>query len=88
MAAHPIFQNILNAVMPPKMGPTEADLERLNDAHQSLLRLGAFEAAEPRAYIRATNVLLDRCVACGMDLDEADHEGWAAERITRWLLEA
>ena len=64
---------------------TEAALEKLNDAHQALLRLGAFETAEPRAYIRATNVLVDACIGAGMPHDEPDHEAWAAERVTRWL---
>jgi len=84
---HPVFANILAAHMPPASRPTEADLERLNDAHQSLLRLGSFESADPRAYIRATNVLVDHCVRCGMSPDEPDHEAWAAERVARWLLE-
>jgi hypothetical protein len=64
----------------------EARIEVLNDAHQALLR-NSFDA-DPRAYIRATNVLLDACVDAGMSHEEPDHEGWAAERVTRWLVEA
>lgn len=69
--------------------PTEHQLEVLNDAHQALLRMGSFEiCAEPRSYIRATNVLVDACIRAGMSHDEPDHEGWAALRVTRWLVEA
>lgn len=89
MGLHPIFQNIISTHFPEKAGPTEADLERLNDAHQSLVRLGPFEeVADVRGYIRATNVLVDHCVRCGMATDEPDHEAWAAQRIARWLMEA
>jgi len=72
---------------------TEHQMELLNDAHQACLRADAafttsgFDA-HARTYVRATNVLLDRCIDCGMDPHEPDHEAWAAERITRWLVEA
>lgn len=90
---HPIFQNIVDGFMPRATGPTEADLERLNAAHQTCLRADAaftttgFDA-DARAYVRATNVLVDHCVRCGMPTDYPDHEAWAAERVTRWLSEA
>jgi len=63
----------------------EHTLEKLNDAHQALLRLGECTAANATAYVRATNVLVDACIAAGMPHDEPDHEAWAAERVTRWL---
>jgi hypothetical protein len=73
--------------------PTEHQMELLNDAHQTALRTAAaaVEGASLdtfRAMIRATNVLLDRCIDCGMAHDEPDHEGWAAKRITSWLASA
>jgi hypothetical protein len=75
------------------MTATEHQMELLNDAHQTALRTGAaaVEGASLdtfRAMIRATNVLLDRCIDCGMSHDEPDHEGWAAIRLARWLVEA
>lgn len=75
------------------MTPTERQLELLNDAHQAALRASAAAVGNAsletfRAMTRATNVLLDRCIDCGMSHDEPDHEGWAAELVTRWLVEA
>lgn len=67
---------------------SEHSLEVLNDAHQALVRLGPFETADARAYVRATNVLVDACIKAGMSHDEPDHEAWAAERVTRWLTSA
>ena len=70
---------------------TAAQLETLSTA------LDAFNRAEladdgstvsVRALIRATNVLLDACIDCGMAHDFADHVGWAARRVARWLCEA
>ena len=88
---HPIFANILAPHMP-RREPTDAQLERLNDAHQRVLqadRAVDYDNVDTvRAYIRATNVLVDACVDCGMPTDFADHEGWAAERVARWLVEA
>lgn len=86
-AAPTVFEYILSAFVPPKTQATECDLERLNDAHQALLRVGSFET-HSHAYIRATNVLFDACLGAGMSHDEPDHEAWAAERVTRWLLSA
>ena len=67
---------------------TEAALEKLNDAHQALLRLGEFNGDNAVAYVRATNRLVDACIGAGMPHDEPDHEAWAAERVTRWLCAA
>lgn len=88
-ATHPILQAAIAPFVPAKTQATEADLERLNDAHQSLLRVGPFDTCpDVRAYIRATNVLVDACIQAGMSHDYPDHEAWAAERVTRWLVEA
>lgn len=65
---------------------TEANLERLNDAHQTFIRAKLFSG--PVAEIRASNVLLDACFDAGMGHDEPSHESWAAERVARWLVEA
>lgn len=72
---------------------TEHQMELLNDAHQTAHRTAAaaVEGASLdtfRAMIRATNVLLDRCIDCGMPHDEPDHEGWAAKMIVSWLVSA
>lgn len=72
---------------------TEAALERLNDAHQAYLRADGAVFATPnfstiQAQIRASNVLLDACIGAGMSHDEPDHCAWAAERVTRWLIQA
>lgn len=65
---------------------TQQTLEVLNDAHQALLR-SDFDA-DPRRYVRATNRLFDACLEAGMSQDEPNHELWAAERVTRWLVGA
>jgi hypothetical protein len=72
---------------------TEHQLELLNDAHQAALHAGRELVLNPsfdtaRDGIRTTNVLLDRCIDCGMDPHEPDHEAWAAERIASWLVSA
>ena len=65
---------------------TEAQLERLNDAHQHYLRMGDFmECADPRAFIRVSNIILDRAIECGMPFDHDDVDGWVAECIADWL---
>jgi hypothetical protein len=71
----------------------EHQMELLNDAHQAALHAGRALVLNPsfdtaRAGIRTTNVLLDRCIDCGMDPHEPDHEAWAAERIASWLVSA
>lgn len=75
------------------MKTTEAQIERLNSAHQTALYdARAFVAdaslVHAQMMIRATNVLLECCIECGMGHDYPDHEAWAAERVTRWLVEA
>lgn len=62
----------------------EGSMERLNDAHQSLLRVGDFQA-NPVIYIRTSNRLFDMCLTAGMEFDEPDHEEWASIRIAHWL---
>lgn len=64
----------------------EATLEALNEAHQSVLRLGDFmTCADPRGFIRQNNILLDACLDAGMSYDESDYHAWAAERVALWL---
>ena len=76
------------------MTATDHQLELLNDAHQAWLYAadkvsrGDLSAVAVEAEIRAINILLDRCIDCGMPHDEPDHEGWAAIRLARWLVEA
>jgi len=74
------------------MNTSEHQLERLNDAHQRVLQadraIDYDNGDTVRAYIRATNVLVDACVDCGMPTDYPDHEAWAAEHVARWLVEA
>lgn len=70
---------------------TQAQLETLSTALDAFLRAELADDGSlvtVRAVIRTTNVLLDACVDCGMAHDFADHTGWAAERVTRWLLAA
>lgn len=64
-------------------------LEALNEAHQALLYAGDFEtAADPRGWIRKSNILLDACIDAGMSHDEPDHHDWAAIRVAEWLIAA
>ena len=41
-----------------------------------------------RAQIRASNVLFDACIDCGMSQDEAAFEAWASDRATSFLCAA
>jgi hypothetical protein len=83
---HPVFENILAAHMPAKREPALSAMERLMGAYDALVRLMPFdECGDVRAYVRATNLLVDRCIECGMPHDEPDHEAWAAERVSRFL---
>jgi len=60
--------------------------EQVIEAHQALLYCGDFmTCADPRGYIRKSNVLLDACIDAGMSHDEPSHEDWAAEYVTRAL---
>lgn len=71
---------------------TEAHLEVLStafDAHGRATRKvegGDLSMDAVRAEIRAINVLFDACMDAGMSFEVSDHVGWAAERITKWLL--
>lgn len=66
---------------------SEAALENLNDSLSAFLRCGEFmTTADPRGYIRASNILFDHAIDAGMDRDTTDHVGWAAERVTQWLM--
>ena len=64
--------------------------EAINELHQSLLRMGDFETcADPRAYIRTSNKLLDTCYSVlGRDHTDsfASAEECAADFIARALL--
>lgn len=63
--------------------------EAVNEAHQSLLRMGEFETcADPRGYVQTSNRLFDACLDAGMDFDTPSHEDWAAEFIARAMLSA
>lgn len=66
--------------------PDEHRIERLNDAHQALLRCDV--EVHPVRYVSLTNRLFEACVTAGMSHDEPDHEAWAAERVARWLVAA
>jgi hypothetical protein len=64
----------------------EHNLEKLNDAHQRLLRMGDFmTCSDPRGHIQQSNRLFDLCIDCGMTLDESDHVAWASTRVAEWL---
>lgn len=59
------------------------------DAHGRAVRRvegGDLSSEAIRGEIRAINVLLDACIDCGMSVDHADMSGWAAERVTSFLL--
>lgn len=43
-------------------------------------------ATDPRAEIRAENILLDACIDAGMSHDEPNHIEWAAMQITQDLV--
>ena len=59
-----------------------ADFERINDALNSLLRMGDFmTCADPRAWNGAFNRLLDYCLDAGMDWGEPCSIEWASHII-------
>lgn len=67
----------------------EAAMETLSTAFNALGCMGDFEAcADPRAYIRTENRLVDACINAGMAYDEDDHHAWAAKAVTNWLMAA
>ena len=66
---------------------SDATLEVLMTEYDALNRMGDFmTCADARGYIRQSNVLLDACTDAGMAYDEPDHEAWAAEAVTSFLL--
>jgi len=93
MMARPTLREIeqLNRAACPM---TDADFnlrsfERVDSAYMALIRAGDFmDSADPRAWIRKSNVLLDACIDAGMRHDECDHVLWAGEYVTRALLAA
>ena len=68
---------------------TLRQFEQIDELYGSLCRMGDFmECADPRAYIRASNRLLDACLDAGMSHDEPDHVLWAGEAVFGALLAA
>ena len=69
----------------------DADLERLSSDLDAFNRANVAaqsgSLATLDADIRAFNVLFDTCLDLGMSLNDEPAE-WAAERVTRWLVEA
>lgn len=66
-----------------------AAFEAVDGALDALLRAGDFmTCADPRAWIRKSNILFDACVDAGMPHDEADHSAWAAEFVANALVSA
>jgi hypothetical protein len=63
--------------------------EAVDGALSALLYAGDFmESADPRSWIRKSNILLDACVDAGMDYDTDDHAAWAAEYVCNALVSA
>lgn len=61
--------------------------EAVDGALDAFLRAGDFEAcADPRAWIRKSNRLLDACVDAGMSYDYGNHEAWAAKFVADALV--
>lgn len=67
---------------------SEAALEALSDAHDTYLRAGDFlTCKDPRAHIRASNIMFDAAIACGFDRTAANCGCWVAGRMTAWRRE-
>lgn len=63
--------------------------EAVDGALDALLRAGDFlTCADPRVWIRKSNILLDVCTDAGMDYDTDDHAAWAAEYVANALCAA
>lgn len=63
--------------------------EQVQGAYDALACAGDFlTCADPRGYIRKSNILLDACIDAGMPHDAPDHEMWAAEFIVACLRSA
>lgn len=61
--------------------------EAVDGALDAFLRAGDFmTCADPRGYIRKSNILLDACIDAGMAYDHDDHVAWAAEFVAKELL--
>lgn len=72
------------------MSVSEANLERLSSALDAYNRADVGYADTPesaKALIRAQNILIDRCVGCGMPAD-GNEFAFAAETVTHWLTTA
>lgn len=66
-----------------------AKFEAVDGALDALLRVGDFmTCADPRSWIRKSNILLDACIDAGMAYDHDDHVAWAAEFVTDALVSA
>lgn len=66
-----------------------AKLENLMTAYDAHVRKGEFlESADPRGWIKSSNILFDACIDAGMSFDEPEHHVWAGERVTAFLLAA
>lgn len=63
------------------MSITLTQFEALQGAYDRLTRLGAdfMLCADPRAWVRQSNVLYGACLDAGMSFDEPDHQAWAAD---------
>jgi hypothetical protein len=68
---------------------TLARFEAVDGAYAEFIRMGDFmDCDDPRGYIRASNRLLDACIAAGMAYDHPDHHLWAAEFICACMASA
>ena len=71
------------------MTNTLAAFEAVDGALDNFLRAGDFmTCADPRAWVRKSNVLLDKCVDAGMDYDHVDHVVWASRFVTDAMVAA
>lgn len=87
-AADPNVSPAFRRALAPR--PTDAQMERLSTALDAYNRADLADdesISAARACIRAQNVLIDRCVECGMATDGDEFE-FAARMVTRWLVEA
>lgn len=72
----------------------QAQLEVLSGALDSALRAraavegGDLSFTAVTAEVRTVNRLIDAAVDCGMSYCEADHIGWASQRVATWLCSA
>jgi hypothetical protein len=66
---------------------TLANLENLMTAYDAVVRAQFVEwnGSRETSPARLESCLFSAAVECGMDRDHDDLEGWAAERVTRFL---